>query len=97
MALTFKTGSFKKRFPHIAFYLGFLSRAFMKHRTTGKEENISLTPLYHVLPLHKHSDIKLTITAESSRAFKSSRAYSARALLRLPQKERRYLLYFRRY
>ena len=66
MALTFQTGSFKKRMFHIAFYLGFLSRAFMKHRTAGKEGNISLTTLYHFHPLHKDSDIRLAITAESS-------------------------------
>ena len=32
----------------------------------GKGEGISLTPRYHFHPLHRHLDISLTITAESS-------------------------------
>ena len=31
----------------------------------GKGEAISLTPLYHFHPLHRHLDISLEITAES--------------------------------
>ena len=32
----------------------------------GKGEAISLTPLYHLHPLHRHLDISRAITAESS-------------------------------
>ena len=35
-------------------------------RQQGKRETISLTPLYHFHPLHRHLDISRTITAESS-------------------------------
>ena len=50
----------------IVFYLGFLSRTFMIHRQQGKGEAISLSPLYHFHPLHRHLDISRAITAESS-------------------------------
>ena len=32
----------------------------------GKEEVISLSPLYHFQPLHRHSDMRRAITAGSS-------------------------------
>ena len=47
-------------------YLGFLSRPFTNHRFSGEGEGISLIPLYHFHPLHRHLDISQTITAESS-------------------------------
>ena len=51
---------------NISFYLGFLSLTFTIHRTAGKGEGISLTPLYHFHPLHRHLDISRAITADSS-------------------------------
>ena len=51
---------------HFLFYLGFLSRTFTNHRTAGEGEGISLTPHYHLHPLHRHLDISLAITAENS-------------------------------
>ena len=47
-------------------YLGFLSRTFMIHRTAGKGEAISLSPLYHFHSPHRHLDISRAITAGSS-------------------------------
>ena len=47
------------------FYLGFLTRTFTIHRHQGKGEAISLSPLYHFHPLHRHLDINRAITAES--------------------------------
>ena len=47
-------------------YLGLLSQTFMIHRQQGKGESISLTPLYHLHPLHKYLDIFWAITVESS-------------------------------
>ena len=47
-------------------YLGLLSGPFTNHRTAGEEEGISLTPHYHFHPLHRHLDISLSFTAESS-------------------------------
>ena len=38
----------------------------------GKREVISLTPLYHFHPLHRHFDISRQITAESSPLHKAS-------------------------
>ena len=32
----------------------------------GKGKGISLTPHYHLYPLHRHLDISLAITADSS-------------------------------
>ena len=46
------------------FYLGFLSQTFAGQQ--GKEEAISLTPLYHFHPLHRHLEVNQAITAESS-------------------------------
>ena len=48
------------------FYLVFLSRTFVIHRTAGEEEAISLTPSYHLHLLRRHLDINPAITAESS-------------------------------
>ena len=48
------------------FYLGFLSRTLTIHSTAGEGEAISLTPLYHFQPLHRHLDVSQEITAESS-------------------------------
>ena len=58
-------------FCFVFFYLGLLSRTFMIHRTTGEEEVIYLSPVYHLHPLHRHLvhrhlDISQEITAESS-------------------------------
>ena len=47
-------------------YLVFLSRTFMIHRTAGKGEAISLSPLYHFHQPHRHLDISRAITAGSS-------------------------------
>ena len=49
----------------VFFCLGFLSRTFTIHRQQRRNA-ISLTPLYHFHPLHRHLDICRTITAESS-------------------------------
>ena len=46
-------------FRNSFFYLGFLSRTFTIHRTTGMGEAVSLTSLCHFHPLHRHLDIKL--------------------------------------
>ena len=63
VALVLQTQMFRISF----FYLGFLSQiTFTNHRTAGKGEGISLTPHYHFHPLHRHLDIGLAITAESS-------------------------------
>ena len=35
-------------------------------RQQGKRETISLTPLYHFHPLHRHLDVSQAITADSS-------------------------------
>ena len=43
-----------------------LPRTFTIRRTAGKGEGISLTPLYHFHPLHRHLDISWATTAESS-------------------------------
>ena len=48
------------------FYLGFFSREFMIHRTVEEGKAISLTPLHHFHPFHRHLDIFRVITAESS-------------------------------
>ena len=48
------------------FYLGFLPRTFMNHRTAGEGVGISLTPHYYFHPLHRHLDNSWAITAESS-------------------------------
>ena len=49
------------------FYLGFLSQiTFLNHRTAGEGRGHTLTPHYHFHPLHRHLDISLAITAESS-------------------------------
>ena len=48
------------------FYRVFFSETFTIHRTAGEGEAISLTPLYHCHPLHRHLDISRAITAESS-------------------------------
>ena len=45
------------------FYLGFLSQTFTGQQ--GKGEAISLTPLYHFHPLHRHLEVNQAITAES--------------------------------
>ena len=50
---------------NIISYVGFLSRTFTVHMTTG-EGGEYLCPLYHVHPLHRHLDISRVITAESS-------------------------------
>ena len=47
------------------FYLDFLSQTFTFTGQQGKLKAISLTPLYHFHPLHRHSDISWVITAES--------------------------------
>ena len=52
--------------PPFFFYLSLLSRTFTIHRTAGNGEGISLTPLYHFHPLHRHLDISWATTAESS-------------------------------
>ena len=39
---------------------------FTIHRTAGEREGISLTPMYHFQPLHRHLEISWVITAESS-------------------------------
>ena len=48
----------------------FLSVLFYKHPwftgQQGKEESISLTPLYHCWPLHRHLDISQEITVGTS-------------------------------
>ena len=51
-------------FIHLFIFLclGFLSQTF----TQGKAEGISLTPLYHFHPLHRHLEIDRAITAEGS-------------------------------
>ena len=36
--------------------MGFLSRTFAIHKTAVKGEAISLTPLYHFNPPHRHLD-----------------------------------------
>ena len=51
------------------FYLGFLSRISVVHRTVVA---ISLAPLYHFHPLHRHSDISRATAAESSLLHKGS-------------------------
>ena len=48
------------------FNLGFLSRTFKIHRAAGEGEAISLSPLYHFHPLHRHFNISRAIIAESS-------------------------------
>ena len=49
------------------FYLGFLSPALAIHRTVGEGGGAtSLTHLYHFHLLHRHLDISLAITVESS-------------------------------
>ena len=50
--------------PEIFFYLGFLSETFTGQQSKG--EAISLTPLYHFYPLHRHLEVNQEITAESS-------------------------------
>ena len=49
----------------LSLYLGFLSRTITIHRTAGEGEAISLNPLYHFQPLHRHFDISPAITVES--------------------------------
>ena len=41
-------------FFFLIFYLGFLSRTFTIHETSGEGEGIYLTPLYHFHPFHRH-------------------------------------------
>ena len=48
------------------FYLGFLSRTFTDHRTAGKGDANSITPLNHFYPLYRHLEISRAITADSS-------------------------------
>ena len=50
----------------IFFYVGFLSRTFTNHRTTGEGEGISLTPHYHFHSFYRHLDISRVITPGSS-------------------------------
>ena len=47
------------------FYDGFLSRTFTIHRTAGKGQGISLTPLYRYHPLHRQLDVSRVITTDS--------------------------------
>ena len=47
------------------FYDGFLSRTFTIHRTAGKGQGISLTPLYRYHPLHRQLDVSRAITTDS--------------------------------
>ena len=48
------------------FCLGFLSQNSRGRAGGGGAGVISLTPLYHFYPLHRHLDISQAITAESS-------------------------------
>ena len=65
-----------------SFYLGFLSRTFTIHRQQGQGEAISLSPLYHFHPLHRHLDISRAINAGSSPLhIASSRTRTGKALV----------------
>ena len=53
--------------------MGFLKRTFTIHRQDSREgKAISLTPLYHFHPLHRHLDIHRAITGESSPLHRAS-------------------------
>ena len=61
----------------IFFCLGFFPRNSRFTGQQGKGEGISLTPLYHLHPLHRHLDISQSITAVSSSLhITSSRTYT---------------------
>ena len=47
------------------FYLAFFSRIFTIHRTQVRGEAISLFPLYHFHPLHRHLNTGWIIAVES--------------------------------
>ena len=46
--------------------VGFLSRLFMIHWTSGKREVISLSPFHLFDQLHRHIDISRAIIVETS-------------------------------
>ena len=48
------------------FYLGFLLRTFTNRRTAGEGAGQFFNSYYHFHPLHRHLDMRWTITAESS-------------------------------
>ena len=56
----------KKVLVKVVFFYPFVfSGTFTIHRTTGEEEAISLTSLYHFHPFHRNLDISQVIIAES--------------------------------
>ena len=66
MKATSSFGILKTIYYNFFFYLGFI---YGHPRFTGQQvkgKGISLTPLYHFHPLHRHLDISRVITAESS-------------------------------
>ena len=66
MKATSSFGILKTIYYNLFFYLGFIygHSQFTGQQIKGK--GISLTPLYHFHPLHRHLDISRVITAESS-------------------------------
>ena len=66
MKATSSFGILKTIYYNFFFYLGFI---YGHSPVTGQQikgKGISLTPLYHFHPLHRHLDISRVITAESS-------------------------------